>query len=129
MLCVAAALALAVVLALAGVLGSWGLVLRDKEHAGVGRSAVLSGGLCVEASGRTAKKTSECGREGQVVCSVDFHWEHLSWLGRAVFAGRNDVVGSVGTEPLDARWGYTTCSKRENGLGDKGYKFSLWGIE
>jgi hypothetical protein len=84
MLCVAATLPLAIVLAFAGVLGG-SLVLRNKKYAGVGqRSAVLCGGLCVEAKGRAAKKTGEGGRKGQTVCSVDFHGEHLSWLGRVV---------------------------------------------
>ena len=83
-------------------MGVWSC--RDKEDAGVGgRSAVLSGGLCVEANGRTAKKTSECGRKGQVVCGIDFHWEHLSWLGRVTAAGRDDVVSFVGAKPWEAR--------------------------
>ena len=73
MLRIAAALALAIVLALAGVLSRG--VLRDEEHASLSRSAVVSGGLRVEANGRAAKKTSECGREGQVVCGIDFHEE------------------------------------------------------
>ena len=102
-LCIASALTLAIVLALAGVLGgSRGLVLRHQEHTGLSRSAVLSIGLRVKANRRTAKKTSECGREGEVVCGIDFHWEHLSWFGRARFAGRNEVVASIGAEPLDA---------------------------
>jgi hypothetical protein len=85
MLCVAATLTLAIVLALAGVLGGSGrLVLRDQEEAGVGRSTVLSSGLCVQAKGRAAKKSSECGGEGEVVCGIEFHWEDLSRLGRAI---------------------------------------------
>jgi hypothetical protein len=98
MLCVAAALPLAIVLALAGVLGGSGrLVLRDQEYTGLGRSTVLSSGLCVEANGRTAKNTGKCGGEGEVMCGVDFHGSTFQgWAAR--FARRDDVVGSEGTE-------------------------------
>src|SRR5882757_6369425 len=89
MLGIAAALALAIVLALAGMFGGvGGLVLSDQEHAGIGRSgscsrATLLSGLCVEARGSSAKKTGERRRKNEVVCSVAFHQEHLSWLGHA----------------------------------------------
>jgi len=74
MLLVAAALTLAIILALAGVLGrSWCLVLRNQKHAGLGRTAILSSGLRVKANGSTAKETGECGGEGKVVYRVDFH--------------------------------------------------------
>ena len=99
MLCVAAALTLAIVLALTGMLGgSGGLVLRDQEYARLGRrSPVLTGGLCVEAKGRTAKKTSKCGGEGEIVCGIDFHGSTFQgWAAR--FARRDDVVESGGTE-------------------------------
>jgi len=98
-LLVAAALTLTIVLTLAGMLGR-GLVL-DEEDASVGGSSTLSCGLRVKTYGRTAKKASECGREGKVLGCVDFHWELLLWLATRS-ARRYDVVGSVAVKPPDA---------------------------
>jgi hypothetical protein len=84
MFLVAAALAFAVVLAFAGMLCGIGGLLWCDLYSGLRRRVVLSSGLRVETNGRTAKETSKCGREGQVGCGVNFHREHLSWLGRAI---------------------------------------------
>jgi len=66
------------------------------------------------------------------VSSVDFHWEHLSGLGRVTAAGCDDVVRFV----VRSRGKFmcwqlggdcTYCSKGESGTGGKGYKLSLLG--
>ena len=53
-------------------------------------------------------------------------------VGRAILAGRSDVVSFVGASPLEARvlaeWGgRATCFKHENDPGDKGYRLSSLG--
>jgi hypothetical protein len=99
--------------------------LRDQEHASLSRSAVVSGGLRVEANGRAAKKTSECGREGQVVCGIDFHEEAPFLVGPRDFLRRVVVFVRVrGREPLETlalpeRGGQQLVSKRKNDPGDK----------
>jgi len=87
MLCVAAALALAIILALAGVLrGSGGsLILCDEEQASVSwRSGVVASTLSIQTSGGPTEKSGKCGGEGEVVYGIDLHEKHLSWLGRAI---------------------------------------------
>ena len=130
MLCVAAALALAVVLSLAGVLGGGGgLVLRDKKDTGVVGGG--AGGLSLQAGGRAAKNPGECGREGQVVCGIDLHEEAPFLVGPRDFLRRVVVFVRVrGREPLETlalaeRGGQQLVSKRKNDPGDKGYKLSL----
>ncbi len=76
----ATALALAIVLAFAGVLGcirGW-LVLSDQQHAGIGRyshcrGAALLGGLCVQASSRAAEQTCKRSGDGEGICGMVLH--------------------------------------------------------
>jgi hypothetical protein len=96
MLCVAAALSLTVILSFAGVFGECRCVLCNQQQSGAGRRrAVLTRGLGVQASGCSAKKPGECGREGQVVYGIAFHEEHLSWLGRAIPRAGRDGCGRL----------------------------------
>lgn len=77
---VAAALAFAIVLSLAGVLGK--LLLRGNHHTGDCRGAcgclrLAGNGLGVEARGRAAEEAGESGGQSEVAYSSGFHEEFL----------------------------------------------------
>jgi hypothetical protein len=81
---VAAALAFAIVLSLAGVLGK--LLLRGNHHTGDCRGACgclrLAGtGLGVEARGRAAEEAGESGGQSEVAYCSGFHEEFLFSVG------------------------------------------------
>jgi len=94
----AAALALAIVLTLAGVLGGvGGSALSDQEHAGVGGrtcsgGAALQDGLCVQASSRAAEQACKCGSNGEGMWSMVLH-EGLPFVvgPRTLCAGRFSI--------------------------------------
>ena len=84
MLLVAAALALAIVLSLAGVLGE--RLFRDNHHAGDCRRAggcfrVIGNGLGVEASGGAAKDAGESRGQCEIANGIGLHEEFLSTVG------------------------------------------------
>jgi hypothetical protein len=95
---VAAALALAVVLTFAGVLGQVLLIGCNHdagEWGGTGSRFGVSGyGLCVETDGSAAEKASEGRGEDEVIYIVALHLDFLSSVGHRIYAWGNWFVSA-----------------------------------
>jgi hypothetical protein len=129
---VTAALALAVVLALAGVLGELLEANLDQRASGQrsGRGHLRMAGerLSVEASGCSAEEASECCGHCEVAYGIDLHEEFLSSIGSGDMPGGGFGPNAIGWKELGSRlWKCSSCAaylKRDHAFGYKSPKTS-----
>jgi hypothetical protein len=129
---VTAALALAVVLALAGVL--WELLEANLDQrasgqrSGRGHPRMAGEGLSIEASGCSAEEASECCGRCEVAYGIDLHEEFLSSIGSGDMPGGGFGPNAIGWKELDSRfWRCSSCAaylKRDDAFGYKLLKTS-----